>query len=87
MINTHAVMIGLVPVIHVLKAPEGFRLAGNGAAWMAGTSPAMTERAIWNGHSVRSCHARSGERGRYVCPLDGQAVALFSFKFQIFNFF
>jgi hypothetical protein len=39
-------MTGLVPVIHVVKSPERFRIAGSGAAWMAGTSPAMTERAV-----------------------------------------
>jgi hypothetical protein len=44
-IRTNAVMTGLVPVIHVVTLPERFRLAGNGAAWMAGTSPAMTEGA------------------------------------------
>jgi len=38
------VMTGLVPVIHVVKPPERFGLTGSGAAWMAGTSPAMTER-------------------------------------------
>jgi len=37
-------MTGLVPVIHVVKLPETFRSAGSGAAWMAGTSPAMT---VW----------------------------------------
>src|ERR1700677_1125650 len=36
-------MTGLVPVIHVAERPDIPRLAGNGAAWMAGTSPAMTE--------------------------------------------
>jgi hypothetical protein len=36
-------MTGLVPVIHVVKPQVRFRSAGNGAAWMAGTSPAMTE--------------------------------------------
>ena len=39
-------MTGLVQVIHVVELPEPFRLAGSGAAWMAGTSPAMTERAV-----------------------------------------
>jgi hypothetical protein len=39
-------MTGLVPVIHVVLPPESFGLAGTGAAWMAGTSPAMTERAV-----------------------------------------
>jgi hypothetical protein len=34
-------MTGLVPVIHVVKPPEGFRSAGIGAAWMTGTSPVM----------------------------------------------
>jgi hypothetical protein len=38
-------MTGLVPVIHVVKLPETFGLAGNGATWMAGTSPGMTESA------------------------------------------
>ena len=41
-------MTGLVPVIHVVKLPETFRSAGSGGAWMAGTSPAMTERAHRN---------------------------------------
>ena len=36
-------MTGLVPVIHVAERPDIPRLAGDGAAWMAGTSPAMTE--------------------------------------------
>ena len=40
------VVTGLVPVIHVVELPETLRLAGIGAAWMAGTSPAMTERAV-----------------------------------------
>ena len=40
------VMTGLVPVIHVVQLPERFQSAGNDAAWMAGTSPAMTERAV-----------------------------------------
>ena len=52
--NIRAVMTGLVPVMRpnasafgdVVKPPERFRSAGNGAAWMAGTSPAMTERAV-----------------------------------------
>jgi hypothetical protein len=39
-------MTGLVPVIHVVQPPETLGVAGNGAAWMAGTSPAMTERAV-----------------------------------------
>jgi len=39
-------MTGLVPVIHVVQLPETLELAGNGATWMAGTSPAMTERAV-----------------------------------------
>ena len=30
---------GIIPVIHVVKQMDVFRLAGNGAAWMAGTSP------------------------------------------------
>ena len=38
---------GIIPVIHVVKQIDVFRLAGNGAAWMAGTSPAMTERAVF----------------------------------------
>ena len=49
-IRTNAVMTGLVPVIHVVKLPETFRSAGSGAAWMAGTSPAMTERADQEAH-------------------------------------
>ena len=40
------VMTGLVPVIHVVKQMDILRLARTGAAWMAGTSPAMTERAV-----------------------------------------
>jgi hypothetical protein len=44
-LRTNAVTTGLVPVIHVVKLPETFRSAGSGAAWMAGTSPAMTVRA------------------------------------------
>jgi hypothetical protein len=42
----NSVMTGLVPVIHVVQPPETLGVAGNGAAWMAGTSPAMTERAV-----------------------------------------
>jgi hypothetical protein len=42
-INQADVMIGLVPVIHVVELPEILGLAGDGAAWRAGTSPAMTE--------------------------------------------
>ena len=39
-------MTGLVPVIHVAEPSDGFELAGSRAAWMAGTSPAMTEKAL-----------------------------------------
>jgi hypothetical protein len=39
-------MTGLVPVIHVVKELEKLRIGLNGAAWMAGTSPAMTKRAV-----------------------------------------
>jgi hypothetical protein len=52
-LDPHAVMIGLVPGIQpnasafgdVVKPPESFGLAGTGTgtAWMAWTSPAMTE--------------------------------------------
>ena len=49
-IITNAVMTGLVPVIHVVKPPETLEPARNGAAWMAGTSPAMTERADQEAH-------------------------------------
>jgi hypothetical protein len=38
----NSVMTGLVPVIHVVQPPETLGVAGNGAAWMAGTSPAMS---------------------------------------------
>jgi hypothetical protein len=30
---------GLVPAIHVVELPETLGVAGNGATWMAGTSP------------------------------------------------
>jgi hypothetical protein len=40
------VMTGLVPVIHVVELLESLNPARNGAAWMAGTSPAMTEIAV-----------------------------------------
>jgi hypothetical protein len=43
--HASAVMTGLVPVIHVVKLPEIWGLAGSVPAWMAGTSPAMTELA------------------------------------------
>jgi len=46
-------MTGLVPVIHVVELPETLGGAGDGAAWMAGTGPAMTERAV-DGISLRS---------------------------------
>jgi hypothetical protein len=36
-------MTGLVPIIHVVRPPESFGLAGSGAAWMAGTSLAIME--------------------------------------------
>ena len=39
-------MTGLVPVIHVVELPDTFGGAWNGTTWMAGTSPAMTERAV-----------------------------------------
>jgi hypothetical protein len=39
-------MTGLVPVIHVVKLPERLRSAENVAAWMAGTTPAMTESGV-----------------------------------------
>jgi hypothetical protein len=42
------VLTGLVPVIHVVKPPERSQLTKNGAAWMAGTSPAMTARAVFD---------------------------------------
>jgi hypothetical protein len=44
--DSRTVMTGLVPVIHVVKLLESLGMAVNGAAWMAGTSPAMTERAV-----------------------------------------
>src|ERR1700678_43085 len=44
-------MTGLVPVLHVVPLPGRFRWARNGAAWMAGTSPAMTESADFCGHA------------------------------------
>jgi hypothetical protein len=44
--ETNAVMTGLVPVTHVVKPLDIPRLAGTGAAWMTGTSPVMTERAV-----------------------------------------
>jgi hypothetical protein len=40
------VMTGLVPVIHVVKLPDTLEMAGNGATWMTGTSPVMTEIAV-----------------------------------------
>jgi hypothetical protein len=40
-------MTVLVPVIHVVRQPERFRSAVIGAAWMAGTSPAMTDGEIF----------------------------------------
>jgi carbon-monoxide dehydrogenase large subunit len=39
-------MAGLVPAIHVVEPLDTFGAARNGAAWMAGTSPAMTEKAV-----------------------------------------
>jgi hypothetical protein len=47
-------MTGLVPVIQpnasafddVVKRPEKLRIGRSGAAWMAGTSPAMTDGAV-----------------------------------------
>jgi hypothetical protein len=37
----------------VVEPPETFGLAGSGTAWMAGTSPAMTEGAVWTaGHAL-----------------------------------
>ena len=59
-------MTGLVPVIHVVEPPETLGVAGDGAAWMAGTSPAMTENSacvtqhgarahdLWSQGSVRA---------------------------------
>jgi len=44
--DSKTVMTGFVPVIHVVKLLERLGMAVNGAAWMAGTSPAMTERAV-----------------------------------------
>ena len=41
------VMTGLVPVIHVVELPKTPEVAANGATWMAGTSPAMTEKGVW----------------------------------------
>jgi len=40
------VMTGLVPVIRVVELPEALGVAEDGGAWMAGTSRAMTERAV-----------------------------------------
>jgi hypothetical protein len=69
-------MTGLVPVIRpnasafgdVVKPPEKLGLAGSGAAWMAGTSPAMTERGSLNGigkmcDSLRSATASTAALG------------------------
>jgi len=39
-------MTGLDPVIHVVERLERLGGARNGAAWLAGTSPAITERAV-----------------------------------------
>jgi hypothetical protein len=55
-------MTGLVPVTwpkasafgDVVKPPERFRSAGNGATWMAGTSPAMTEWAVFRAFGISS---------------------------------
>jgi hypothetical protein len=44
--DSGTVMTGLVPVIHVVQLPESLGVAGNGAAWMAGKNPAMTDRAV-----------------------------------------
>jgi hypothetical protein len=35
-------MAGLVPAIHAAPLQTTFKAGVNGAAWMAGTSPAMT---------------------------------------------
>jgi hypothetical protein len=40
-------MTGLVPVIHVVGLRNASDRPENGAAWMAGTSPAMTEGAVF----------------------------------------
>jgi hypothetical protein len=45
-------MTGLVPVIRVVELPETLRVAGNGATWMTGTSPVMTEN-VYETPSVR----------------------------------
>jgi hypothetical protein len=42
--DAEIVVTGLVPVIHVGERPETLGVAGNGATWMAGTSPAMAEK-------------------------------------------
>jgi hypothetical protein len=43
-------MAGLVPAIHVMKRRKTGSVAESGAAWMAGTSPAMTEFATLYAH-------------------------------------
>jgi hypothetical protein len=58
-VRANAVMTGLVPVIHVVELSDNFKSSGRGAAWMAGTSPAMTERAAQDAHRNAAAN-RSG---------------------------
>jgi hypothetical protein len=58
-LRNNAVMTGLVPVIHVVQLPKAFRSTGSGAAWVAGTSPAMTKRAVKEAHTIAAA-IRSG---------------------------
>jgi hypothetical protein len=44
LLQSQRVMPGLVPGIHALKPARTSRAAHGGAAWMAGTSPAMTSK-------------------------------------------
>ena len=41
-LQSQRVMSGLVPGIHAVQGPQFCRIKCDGAAWMAGTSPAMT---------------------------------------------
>ena len=63
-------MTGLVPVIHVVQRRKRFRRSRNGAAWMAGTSPAMTEtdEVVAVGGSFRHALPPHTVTGRAAIP-------------------
>jgi len=79
-VQSQRVMPGLVPGIHAVQGRQCWEIECSGAAWMAGTSPAMTavdcivgkssslRAAPVSSDSPAACGERVGVRGRVICP-------------------